>query len=195
MMDHRRPNKRPRPQQVDSQLGPVIGDYTQAQEPMQLRAPRKRFDGVQAIKNALFAASGIILVGLVLFAIFMLAMAASSRRAHSDGNVMGQISAKLRRGTAEYFWFCPACDELHPLPDGWKFDGNRDKPTFSPSFKHDWNWGPLAEPPKRPGHNVCHYIVTAGRVAYCGDCTHSMAGQTIDMPDLPELYRDDRGDA
>lgn len=103
---------------------------------------------------------------------------------------MAQVSTKLRRATGTYFWFCPACQEMHNLPDGWKFNGNVDKPTFSPSFKHEWDWGPKLKPGKREGRNVCHYIVTDGRVAYCGDCTHSMAGTTIDMPDLPEGYRD-----
>lgn len=103
---------------------------------------------------------------------------------------MGQVSSKLRHSSTGYFWFCPACEEMHPLPDGWTFDGDLEAPTFSPSFKHDWNCGPLIELPKREGRNVCHYIVTAGRVAYCGDCTHSMAGQTIDMPTLPPRYQD-----
>lgn len=94
---------------------------------------------------------------------------------------MGQASTKLRRASNAYFWFCPACDSLHPLPDGWSFDGNVHQPTFSPSFKHDWGKSPPM---------ICHYIVTAGKVNYCGDCTHALAGQTIDMPDLPEEYRD-----
>lgn len=71
---------------------------------------------------------------------------------------------------------------MHPLPDGWTFNGNVEKPTFSPSFKHDWK--------EKDTPKVCHYIVTDGRVAYCGDCTHSMSGQTIDMPDLPPRYQD-----
>jgi hypothetical protein len=103
---------------------------------------------------------------------------------------VSQVSAKLRRGPTGYFWYCPACEETHPLPDGWTFDGNLDAPTFSPSFLHRWNCGPLIEPPKREGVNVCHYVVTAGQVAYCGDCTHRLANQTIPMPDLPEHLRD-----
>lgn len=78
---------------------------------------------------------------------------------------------------------------MHPLPDGWTFDGNLEAPTFSPSFAH--NWGPNGW--KRDDGRiimVCHYIVTAGRVAYCGDCTHEQAGQTIDMPALPADYCD-----
>lgn len=95
---------------------------------------------------------------------------------------MGQISSKLRRATDAYYWFCPGCEDLHPLPDGWTFDGNTAAPTFTPSFRHTWA--------KAGAARCCHYIVTAGRVAYCADSTHSLAGKTIDMPDLPPEYRD-----
>jgi hypothetical protein len=106
---------------------------------------------------------------------------------------MGQVTAKLRKTTHGFAWWCPACEEAHPLPYGrdWTFDGNLEAPTFTPSFKHDWNWGPMVKPGKREGLNVCHYIITAGQVAYCGDCTHAMAGKTIPMPDLPPHLRDD----
>lgn len=102
---------------------------------------------------------------------------------------MGQVSSKLRRATDSYFWFCQACQEMHPLPDGWTFNGNIEKPTFTPSFRHEWNQhgGALG---LNPEHRRCHYIVTDGKVAYCSDSTHAMAGQTIDMPDLPLMYQD-----
>lgn len=108
---------------------------------------------------------------------------------------MGQVSSKLRRATDSYFWWCPACDEMHPLPDGWTFV-NRDleKPTFTPSFRHTWGGHTGASRPQPgtdPKYACCHYIVTDGKVAYCGDCTHAMAGQTIDMPPLPPAYQDD----
>jgi len=64
------------------------------------------------------------------------------------------------------------------LPDGgWKFDGNLDAPTFTPSFKHTWG-SPAA-------WKICHYTITAGKVAYAGDCTHDMKNKTVVMPDLP----------
>lgn len=133
---------------------------------------------------------------------------------------MGQVSAKMRRTTTGFAWWCPACAEMHPLPDGWTFDGNVNSPTFSPSFRHgpsimavtndkgEWNgrWWALdksgqkvertcLEDDDKPVMWCCHYIVTAGQVAYCGDCTHAMANQTIAMPDLPEHMRDDRAPA
>lgn len=95
---------------------------------------------------------------------------------------MGQVSSKLRRTENGFSWWCPACDEMHPLPDGWTFDGNVETPTFTPSFKHTWSHA--GEP------RCCHYIVTAGKVAYQSDCTHGRKGETITMPDLPLEYRD-----
>lgn len=95
-----------------------------------------------------------------------------------------QVSSKLRRSKTAYHWHCPACDEMHPLPDDWEFDGDLERPTFKPSFRHTWG---VRESTLR----TCHYVVTAGRVAYCDDSTHGLAGQTIDMPELPEAYRDD----
>lgn len=78
------------------------------------------------------------------------------------------------------FHWCPACERLHALPSDtgrWTFDGNCEKPTFSPSFRHNWGKG---------GARVCHYVLTAGVLNYCGDCTHPMAGQSVPLPPIPE---------
>jgi hypothetical protein len=121
-----------------------------------------------------------------------------------------QVSSKLRRYETGYTWRCPACQEMHSLPDSWTFDGNLEAPTFSPSFKHtgiqiekdeagDWTGRWLTESGEakdffgsedKPRPWCCHYVITAGQVAYCNDCTHTMAGQTVPMPELPETYRD-----
>jgi hypothetical protein len=37
---------------------------------------------------------------------------------------------------------------------------------------------------------VCHSFVTDGRIQYLGDCTHAMAGQTVDLPDIPSAHPD-----
>lgn len=100
---------------------------------------------------------------------------------------MGQVSAKMRSTAHGFSWWCPGCEEAHPLPykRGWTWDGNLEAPTFSPSFKHDWAPNGFV---KSDGRVIqcCHYIITAGQVAYCGDSTHALAGKTIPMPDLPE---------
>lgn len=33
---------------------------------------------------------------------------------------------------------------------------------------------------------VCHSFVTDGRIQFLGDCTHALAGQTVDLPTWPK---------
>ena len=114
---------------------------------------------------------------------------------------MGQVSKYLRRKTDGYAHWCPACKEMHSLPDTWIFNGNVDKPSFQPSFRHSgvqtvndengkWtgDWKRDANGKALPF--VCHYILTDGILHFCGDCTHSMSGQSIQLPELPPYYRD-----
>lgn len=36
------------------------------------------------------------------------------------------------------------------------------------------------------GHKeICHYWLHAGKIKYLPDCTHGMAGKTVDLPDIP----------
>jgi hypothetical protein len=93
---------------------------------------------------------------------------------------------------------------MHPLPDSWKFNGDLENPTFTPSFrqsgfKRQWKDGVWTGEWERDaaGHTIpftCHYIVTNGMIAYQGDCTHSMKDQTIPMPPIPEGFTDDYGE-
>jgi hypothetical protein len=95
-------------------------------------------------------------------------------------------------------FFCPGCGHNHVYytknPDGrpvWGFNGDVNKPTFSPSLLNRWgkdvdpNWEePGGTPPSYGWSGTCHLYVTAGQIQYLGDCTHKLAGQTIDMVDL-----------
>lgn len=85
-----------------------------------------------------------------------------------------------------YVFFCLGCDRHHRIPtqdanDGqrcfWDFNGNMDKPTFTPSiFVH-------GKGASEVGHE-CHSFVTDGKIQYLGDCTHHLAGQTIELPEI-----------
>jgi hypothetical protein len=86
---------------------------------------------------------------------------------------------------------CPACDSRHefwtavPYKNGsqWSFNGDYDKPTFSPSMLI--RIGPMPTVPVgRPDAgmiHVCHSFVTDGKIQFLADCTHAMAGQTVDL--------------
>jgi len=101
------------------------------------------------------------------------------------------------------FW-CPGCGMPHQVGVGagdgprWGYNGDPDRPTFAPSVlvtSHE------LRPPVTPdnlaefGRNpwpqekvqiVCHSFVTAGQIQFLGDCTHALAGQTVDLPAWPE---------
>lgn len=89
--------------------------------------------------------------------------------------------------------FCPGCRWMHqiavdqPFPNGarWSFDGNADAPTFAPSVHIRLGFGDPGKPPR-----VCHYFIRAGRIEFCGDSTHGLAGQTVDLPDIPAEHLD-----
>lgn len=61
---------------------------------------------------------------------------------------------------------------------GWDFNGDFERPTFSPSMLARCTLGPE----KRP--HVCHSFVRDGRIEYLSDCTHAMAGQTVELPEV-----------
>jgi hypothetical protein len=99
-----------------------------------------------------------------------------------------------------YAYFqCPACAELHKIKllkefgvhgsnGGWFFNGDVDKPTIDPSIKvvYDTTGGDpqYIKPPFFIGVNVCHSFVRNGRIEFCSDSTHSMAGQTVELPEI-----------
>ena len=90
-----------------------------------------------------------------------------------------RVSRYLQQGDPSALWhWCPACERIHPLPldRGWTFDGNLEKPTFTPSFKHEINFGDKK--------TVCHYTLTAGVLTFYPDCTHALRG-AVPLPELP----------
>lgn len=99
---------------------------------------------------------------------------------------MSAISRKLRSaGGGRLHWYCPGCNEIHHIAYGdgpgprWAWDGNTEAPTFAPSVLVRWNEGEARTP------RVCHCFVRGGRIEFLADCTHALAGQLVDMPDLP----------
>lgn len=105
---------------------------------------------------------------------------------------------KIKRFTAktEYGegWnhYCPACSTTHgfaveqPFRNGakWSFDGNMDAPTFSPSM--NIRIGPMpAGHPQAGQFDICHYFLRGGVIEFLPDCTHSLRGQRVLLPDLP----------
>lgn len=101
---------------------------------------------------------------------------------------MALLGRKLRslEGGRVMFW-CPGCDGAHQVGIGegsgprWGYNGNPDAPTFTPSVNVTYN-GPDAGVDGAPPA-ICHSFVTDGRIQFLGDCTHALAGQTVELPD------------
>lgn len=94
---------------------------------------------------------------------------------------------------------CPGCGDSHvvytenvPHRPNWGFNGSVDKPTFTPSILVRGT-KPLTDAEIDrvcggekidPIPRVCHSFVADGRIQFLGDCTHALAGQTVDLPDV-----------
>lgn len=82
------------------------------------------------------------------------------------------------------FW-CPGCQQGHSYHIGstepkWTWNGSMERPTFHPSLRVRYHGSENAEPRYRKGQ-MCHLFVREGRIQYCPDSTHELAGQTVDM--------------
>ena len=107
---------------------------------------------------------------------------------------------KTTSDDSKAYWtiFCPACKMEHMIKiPPWTFNGNVEKPTFGGSILARYvKILPEGEamiergeyPPKGQSFphtdEVCHSLVSDGKIQFLGDCTHAMKGQTVDLPDL-----------
>jgi len=81
------------------------------------------------------------------------------------------------------FW-CPGCECAHRFcvqsVEGpiWSVTGaERDQPSVSPSLLVTW-----------PGtEKRCHSFVKGGKIQFLSDCSHRLAGMTVEVPDWEEL--------
>lgn len=86
---------------------------------------------------------------------------------------------------------CPGCKETHHViiehgkSPCWGFNHDYDKPTFTPSILVRWSEPSDVEgefdDTSKDRQMVCHSFVTDGRIQFLGDCTHELAGRTVDL--------------
>jgi hypothetical protein len=120
--------------------------------------------------------------------------------------MMAALGKKLRTQAGQHlaFW-CPGCKTAHSIsvaPGGWGYNGNAEKPTFTPSvlvrsghYAHGETPGncycDFAERHPEAAKDCkfkcfrCHSFVTDGQIQFLGDCTHELRGQTVPLPDFP----------
>jgi hypothetical protein len=106
------------------------------------------------------------------------------------------------KGTKAWRFFCPGCQEHHAPTEGWMFNGDVEKPTFSPSIlvrgtkitekgwaEYDaWRAAgcPKRDKPLDSVPTVCHSFVRGGKIQFLSDCTHALAGQTVELPEIDD---------
>lgn len=110
-----------------------------------------------------------------------------------------------------YSFHCPGCKETHNIwtsdyrHEGpkWGFNGNLENPTFTPSLlirsghyaphyrPGDDCWCTYNAEQRSKGEeetsfccSICHSFITDGRIQFLSDCTHHLAGHTVDIPDV-----------
>lgn len=66
----------------------------------------------------------------------------------------------------------------------WGFNGNLERPTFSPSILSRQT-GAVENGVRNPDF-VCHSFIRDGRIEFLSDCTHALAGQTVDLPEIDD---------
>lgn len=86
----------------------------------------------------------------------------------------------------------------------WDFNGSLEQPTFSPSLlirsghyatEHkpgDSCWCTYRDEEGEPAPFacvVCHSFIRDGRIEFLNDCTHALAGQTVDLPPVDAEQR------
>lgn len=119
--------------------------------------------------------------------------------------ILRKVDHQPGDGHADYIFWCPACKCGHGVwitgPNSvthatWTWNGSMDKPTFQPSLKITRNmWDPPVTPenreeykknpwPQTQKEHICHVVVTDGRLNFCGDCTHELAGKSVPMEDF-----------
>ena len=101
-------------------------------------------------------------------------MAKLSRANFQDGTDSGLLT-----------FHCPGCgyghafrvapNPKHPSDPVWDWNGSMDNPTFSPSLLVNIR-GESPSP-------RCHLFCRDGKLQFLGDCTHDLAGQTVEMPE------------
>lgn len=113
---------------------------------------------------------------------------------------MQQVGPYLRRffnahtNAWYYLHWCPACKEPHQYvvggsPGHWTFNNDFQKPTFYPSMRLSTNIPRSPEEKvNRVSYTQCHYWVREGRIEFCTDSPHALAGQTVPLSAWPEQF-------
>lgn len=82
-----------------------------------------------------------------------------------------------------HLFYCPGCEYHHGFNviqgrgyPVWTYNNDPNKPTIRASL--------LIRSGNAAGPTVCHSFITDGKIEFLSDCTHHLAGQTVELPDV-----------
>lgn len=94
------------------------------------------------------------------------------------------MRARLDASGTLLLFHCPGCDQMHGVPvrgeRAWGWNGSLELPTLTPSILIRWTHGEAHEP------RICHSFLNEGRLQLLADCTHRLAGSTVDLPEVDQ---------
>jgi len=61
-------------------------------------------------------------------------------------------------------------------PGEWVWNNSLSSPTLTPSVRH------FVTRTDGKRDTVCHYFIRGGRIDFCADSPHRLAGQVVDLP-------------
>lgn len=81
---------------------------------------------------------------------------------------------------------CPACKGPHEVPVNqvketpreWLWNGSLEKPTLHPSLRVRSSG---VSPDGKKAEHICHFHVRDGKIEFCGDSTHELKNQAIEL--------------
>lgn len=93
--------------------------------------------------------------------------------------VLMRVMEVVNKDQSHHGWMirCPNPDcYAHEFDSRWTFNGDLLRPTFRASMLARWTQGEEKKP------MVCHSYVTDGKIEFLSDCTHELAGKTVELP-------------
>ena len=93
-------------------------------------------------------------------------------------------------------FYCSGCKQNHGVNGAWNFNEDSEKPTLSPSVLVKGTLPVTDDEAERimkgekiePKEFICHSFVRDGHIQYLNDCTHELAGRTVELLDENDWF-------
>lgn len=93
----------------------------------------------------------------------------------------GNVILPILNSPGKYIFYCPGCEQNHLIctiqnnsKDYHVLTGTLSKPTVRASI--------LSKGKTNFGNVLCHSFITEGKIEFLSDCTHKLAGKSVDLP-------------